>query len=197
MHKTTDESWDPLRLAILVLKALFLKQKNHRWGLGPIEVWVQALICCFASKTATLAPELIVSTGPRPHLSFCACKKTIISIRNTSLYGSQPAFAGFACKTAPLGTELHATLGPSPHLSFCACKRAWLAPELLVSMGPRLHLPFFACKTTWLASESLVSMGPSLHLWYSAFKTATLASQLLISMLPNPNLCFFLAKQRL
>ena len=70
--KTSDEGWDPLRLAILVLKALFCMhtrtgevwdperlliliimtllwmQKNSRWGLGPIET------CNSGAKEAVL-----------------------------------------------------------------------------------------------------------------------------------------------
>ena len=30
----------------------------------------------FACKTATFGTELLVCMGPRPHLSFCACKST-------------------------------------------------------------------------------------------------------------------------
>ena len=72
------------------------------------------------------------------------------SLRNTSIYGSQPSFVVFACKTATLG------------------------PEIQVSMGPRPHLLFFAFKTATLAPELQVSMGPSPHQWFCAFTTATL-----------------------
>ena len=72
---------------------------------------------------------------------FCM-QNNAISVRITSLYGSQPTFLVFACKTATLG------------------------PELQVSMSPRPHPWFFACKTKWLASELLVSMAPSHHLWF-------------------------------
>ena len=80
---------------------------------------------------------------------FCM-QNNVISIRNTSLYGSQPSSVVFACKTASLG------------------------PELQLSMRPRPHLLFFAFKTASLAPELQVSMGPSLHLWFSAFTIATL-----------------------
>ena len=33
----------------------------------------------FACKTATLGPELLVSMCPRPHLSCCACKTTLLA----------------------------------------------------------------------------------------------------------------------
>ena len=77
-------------------------------------------------------------------------QNNVISIRITSLYGSQPSSVVFACKTATLG------------------------PELQVSMVPRPHLWFFPFKGAPLAPELQVFMGPSPHLWFSAFTTATL-----------------------
>ena len=70
-HKTTGEVWDPWRLVILVLNALFclssyrwglrpvetinsghnvavVNAQNHRWGLGPIET------CSSGAKVAVL-----------------------------------------------------------------------------------------------------------------------------------------------
>ena len=64
----------------------------------------------------------------------------VISIRNRSLYGSQPSFVVFECKTATLGPELQVSMGPRPHLWFFAFKIATLAPELQVSIGTSPHL---------------------------------------------------------
>ena len=69
-------------------------------------------------------------------------QNNVISIRITSLYGSQPSFVVFACKTATLGTELQVSLVPRPHLWFLTFKTAALAPELQVSMGLSPHLWF-------------------------------------------------------
>ena len=77
-------------------------------------------------------------------------QKKVISIRNISLYWTQPSFVVFACKRATLG------------------------PEIQVPMGPRPHLFLFAFKTAPLAPELQVSMGPSPHLWFCAFTTVTL-----------------------
>ena len=82
-------------------------------------------------------------------MAFCMQNK-VISIRITSLYGSQPSSVVFAFKTASLG------------------------PELQVSMRPRPHLLFFAFKTASLAPELQVSTGASPHLWFCAFTTASL-----------------------
>ena len=69
-------------------------------------------------------------------------QNSVISIRITRLYGSQPSFVAFACKTATLGPEKQVSIGPRPHLWFFAFKTATLATELQVSMGPSPHLWF-------------------------------------------------------
>ena len=45
-------------------------------------------------------------------------KNNVISIKSTSLYGSQPSFVAFAYKTATLGPELQVSIGPRPQLCF-------------------------------------------------------------------------------
>ena len=87
-------------------------------------------------------------------------QNSVISTRNSSLYGSQPSSVVFACKTATFGPELQVSICTRPHLSFCALKTATLELKLHVSMGPRLHLWFCACKTECLASQLLVPMDP-------------------------------------
>ena len=67
-------------------------------------------------------------------------QNNVISIRITSLYGSQPSSVVFACKTATLGPELQVSIGPRPQLFFFAFKTETLAPELQVSMGASPHL---------------------------------------------------------
>ena len=63
-------------------------------------------------------------------------QNNVISIRITSLYGSQPSSVVFASKTETLGPELQYSKGPRPHLWFSVFKTSSLAPELQVSMGP-------------------------------------------------------------
>ena len=69
-------------------------------------------------------------------------QNNVISIRITSLYGSQPSFVVFVCKTATLGTELQVSMSPRPHLLLFAFKTAPLAPEFQVSIGPSHNLWF-------------------------------------------------------
>ena len=71
---------------------------------------------------------------------------SVLSIRITSLYGSQPSSVVFECKTATFGPELQVSMGTRPHLWFCACKTATLGLELQVSVGPRIHLWFLHAK---------------------------------------------------
>ena len=69
-------------------------------------------------------------------------QNNVISIRISSLYGSQPTFVAFAFKTATLGPELQVSNGLSPHLWILAFKRATFGPELQVSTGPALICGF-------------------------------------------------------
>ena len=73
-------------------------------------------------------------------------QNNVISIRNTSLYGSLPSSAVFACETATLGPEVQVSMGPRPHLWFLEFKTATLEPELQVSMGLSPHLLFLHSK---------------------------------------------------
>ena len=70
----------------------------------------------FTCKTATLAPELEVPMGSRPHLWFCAFK------------------------TATLASELLVSMDPSPHLWFLPGKQ-----RLLDQNYKSLWVPDFAC----------------------------------------------------
>ena len=55
---------------------------------------------------------------PQPSSLVLCIQNSIISIRITSLYGSQPSFVVFASKTATLGPELHISIGPRPNQWF-------------------------------------------------------------------------------
>ena len=106
----------------------------------------------FAFKTATLAQKLQVSMGPALICGFVhhnsnvmtrinslyrsqtspvvLCMQiNVISIRNTSLYGSQRSSVVFAYKTATFGSELQVSMGPRLRLLICECKTACLGPE--------------------------------------------------------------------
>ena len=71
-------------------------------------------------------------------------QNNVISIRITSLYGSQPSSVVFACKTATLEPELQVFMGSRPHLFLLLFKKGTLAPELRISLGPSPLLCFCA-----------------------------------------------------
>ena len=71
MHKTTGEGCDPYSVDILVLNTLLnvLKTTDEVWDpYRLISLAQKSLFVAFACKTATLAPELQVSMGPRLRL---------------------------------------------------------------------------------------------------------------------------------
>ena len=103
----------------------------------------------FGRKTAPFGPELQVSMGHRPLLSFCACK------------------------TACLSLELLASIGHRPHLWFCMQNSGFCTRT--TSLSGSQTSPVVLCnQNSDLESELQVSMSPSLHLWFNAIKTAPL-----------------------
>ena len=91
--------------------------KNSEFSIRNTSLYGSQLsFVAFASKTATLGPEIQVSMGPRPYQWF------------------------FAFKRATLAPELQVSMYSRPHLPFCAWKTTWLASELLVSIGPSPNL---------------------------------------------------------
>ena len=142
-----------------------------------------------ACKSATLAHELLVSIGPRPH-RWClhviellmdkhtslywyqtypvvlCLQNSVISTWNTSLCVFQLSYVVFAYKTAHFGLELQVSMGPSPYLWFWVHITACLAQESKDFIGSSPHLWFCACKSATLVHEFLVSIGPSPHLWF-------------------------------
>ena len=175
----------------------------------------------FAWKATPLWPELIVSMGPRPHLSFCACKtgwfspailntcysqpssvvlcvqNCDISIRIPSLYGSQPSSAVFACKTATLGPELRVSMGPSPHLWFLCIHNS----DIMTCINS-LYVSRPSPVVLWM-QNNVISIrmtclyGSQLSFVFFGCKTASLGQELQVSMGPRPHLCFLHSKQRL
>ena len=65
----------------------------------------------FASKTENFGPELRVSMGPRPQLSFCACKTGVITTRITSLYWSQTSPVVVCLQNGDFRTRLTSLYG--------------------------------------------------------------------------------------
>ena len=105
----------------------------------------------FASKPMWLESELLVSMGPRPHLSWIFSQNSdfwiritilygsqtspmVLNMQNnvsiTSLYGSQPSSVVFACKTASFGSELQVSKSPRPHLCFLCVQNSIISTRI-------------------------------------------------------------------
>ena len=65
----------------------------------------------FACKTENFGPEIRVYMGPRPQLSFCACKTGVITTRITSLYGSQTSPVVVCMQNGDFRTRLTSLYG--------------------------------------------------------------------------------------
>ena len=116
--------------------------------------------------------------------------KNVLSIRMTSLYGSQPSSVVLRIQNSDLKTKIACVYeyqtslvifcmqnslpsigitslsGFQPSSVVLASIPSSFGPEKRMSMSPRPHLSFCACKIAWLASELLVTMGPSPYLWF-------------------------------
>ena len=130
----------------------------------------QTSLVVFASKTATLGPELQVSMVHRPHQWFISFKtaplapelqvsmgskpsSVVLCIRNSnimtrinSLYGSQTSLVVLCMQNSVTSIRNTSLYGSQPSFVHFACTTSTLGPELQVSMGPRSHLCYFAFK---------------------------------------------------
>ena len=171
----------------------------------------------FEFKTAPLAPELKVSMCPSTHLWFCTLTTATLWPELIVSKGSIPYMSFFEFMTAPLAPDLQVSMYPSPHLWFCAFTTATLWPELIVSIGPRLHVlcmrnsvistritslhgsqtsPVVLCMQNDVISiriTSLYGSHPSSVIF--ACKSATLGPELQVCIGPRPHLWFLHSKQ--
>ena len=123
---------------------------------------------------------------------------SMLSIRITSLYGSQAVPLAFAFKPAPFGAKLQVCIGLRPHLSSCAWKNSMICTRMTSLYGFQpLSVFFSSCKTVTLGPVLQVCIGPSPHVWFCACKSAILALELLVSIGPSHHVWFLDAKQRL
>ena len=90
-------------------------------------------------------------------------QNSVISTRNTSLYGSQPSSVVFVRQRSDFWTRII-----SLYWSQTSPVILWMQSNVIsiriTSLCRSQTSPVvFACKTAWLASELLFSMGPSPH----------------------------------
>ena len=131
--------------------------------------WSQPLSVVLCIHNSDIMTELIVSMGPRPHLSFCAFKTAWLA-SNTSLYGSltspvdlwiknfvlrsrmtlvywtQPSSVVLCIQNSDFSIRMTSLYGSLPSSVVFSCKTAAFWSELQVSNGPRPHLGFLHSK---------------------------------------------------
>ena len=171
-----------------------------------------------ACTTACLAPDILVSTGPRPHLWILIAKQRLLV---QILYGSQTSFVVLSTHNSVLSTRISRPYGfqTSP-VVLCMQNRdfntritslygsltspvvlcmensvisTWIS-SLYWSLPPSV---VFASKTATFGPELQVSMGNKPHQSFCVCKRGCIASELLVSMGPIHPLWFLDAKQRL
>ena len=126
----------------------------------------QPSFVAFASKTATLGPEIQVSIGPRPHLCFFCIQKSDFSIGIGSLYGSQPPSVFLCLHNSDIMTRINSLYG-SQTSPFVLCMQNDVIIFRNTSLcGSQPSSVICACKTASFGTELQVSMGPSPHLWF-------------------------------
>ena len=92
----------------------------------------------FASKTATLGPDLQVCMCPSPYVWYWALVTAFLEQEYQVYVGLQPSPVVLCLQNGDFSLK--------PHLWFSACKTACLTSELLVSMGTSPHLRFLHAK---------------------------------------------------
>ena len=174
----------------------------------------------FACKTETFGPELQVSMGTRPHLSFCAWKTEWLSPELLVSMGSSPHLWFCAFKTAALGPILHVSMGPRPHPVILRLRNSMHSIRITslygsqtssvilcmqyIVISTRLHeslwVPALICRFVHAKQRDFCTRitslyGPRPHLWFYACKTAWLSIRItIVSMGPRPHLSFVHSK---
>ena len=141
-------------------------------------------------------------------------QNNLISIINTSLYGSQSSFVAFACKTASLGPELQVSVSQPLSVVLCIhnsdimtrinslygsqsspvvlCMQNSMISTRNTSLHGSQTSPVILCMQNIVISTRITSLywcQPSFVVF--ACKTATLGPELQVSMGPRHHRCFF------
>ena len=152
-------------------------------------------------KTRDLLINSLVM-GPRPHLSFCACKTTVrLAHRFTSLYGSLPSSVVLHAKQRLIASELQVSMCPSFILLICMQNNA--KQSCFVDLGSRsvTHVYWFQPSSVVLCIQNndfsfrITSLNGSQTLFVVfACKTANFGSELQVSVGTRPHLSFSACK---
>ena len=173
-----------------------------------------------AGKTAWLAPELLVSMGPSPHLWFLHANQWLLDqnykfqwvpdLTCPFVYAKQcdmyqniksiwvpDLICGFWMQNSHFWTRITNLYGSQTSPVFLCIQYSVISNRITCLYGSQPLSVVFAWKTATFGAELQVSMGPWYDLSFCAWKRAWLAPELLVSMGPSPLVRFFDAKQRL
>ena len=115
------------------------KQRLLDWNYKAL--WVQDPTCGFCMQNSDFWSR-ITSLYVSQTWPVILCKyHSVLNIRNTSLYGSQPSYLDFALKTGWLASELLVSIGPRTHDWFLDAKQ-----RLLDRNNKSLWVPNITCR---------------------------------------------------
>ena len=142
---------------------------------SPVDLWMQNsvliiqndaflllpdLTCRFVRSKQRLASELLVSMGPRPHLSVFACKTACFSTRITSLYGSQTSPVVLCIHNSDIIAPELTSLYGSQTSPVVLCMQNSVIRSRITSL---LWVPDFTCRFVHAKQRLLRSRNTSLY----------------------------------
>ena len=172
------------------------------------------------TKTEWFEPEILISMGPRPHLSFCACKTTWLASESLVSIGPSPYLWVFHEKS-DFRTRITSLYGSqtSP-IVFCMQNNV-ISIRITSLYGSQLSSVFFCMQNSdlWIRIKSLYGSQTSpVDLWMQnsvptsrmtliylsqpssvvlCIQNSSSIKEILVALGPSPHLWFLYAKQRL
>ena len=155
----------------------------------------------FHAKQRLLAkqgPQITNLYGSQTSPVVLCMQYSVISTRNTCLYGSQPLSVVFACKTACFALEWKVCVGSSYHLWFSACNKSVISTRITSIYGSQpLMCGFWMQNSDFWTGITSLYVSQTSDQSFCACNTAWLVPELLDSKGPSPYVVFLHAKQRL
>ena len=114
--------------------------------------WSQTSSVVFACKTARLAPELLVSMVPRPHLWILIAKQRLLD-QHTCLYGYQTSPVVLCIQNSDLRTKIARLYGSQTSSVNLCMKNSMLSISINSLYGSQPSCVVFGCKTATFGLE--------------------------------------------
>ena len=108
------------------LHVWFLDAKQRLLDWKYKALWVQDTTCGISKQNSHFWIRITSLYVSQTWPVILCMYHSVLNIRNTSLYGSQPSSVVFAFKTAWLASELLVSMGPRPHHWFLDAKQRLL-----------------------------------------------------------------------